>query len=467
MRVNFSDKTREGEWLFVIIVFLYFLIIYFAWYPGVFTRDEEDIVAQGLSGNFHDGHSPLLVRLWQLTGMVKIGPSIPYFIALSSTIFFSALLVRRVLISSLISSIALLLFFLAPPVFVSMGLVTKDLFFVASMLMVFWSLTKYLEGKRFIQAAMVLLAIQFAVLIRIDAIFALLPIVIYLFWTVFDKYIFTRLISNILAVTLGIVMLFMILVSARSINRVVFDAKPYHAEQVMMLFDLASISIQVDQMLIPSSRLGQEGYPLSLLKARFSPAAADPILWGADGYHFLYAPNADHIELRDAWIDAIRKYPGAYARGRAEYASRFVGIRNNSPWLMGQFFADESMVVNLPQQGWLRTKSPLQEFYGQISLSQWLHYIYVPWVWILAGMFFIVLWMFRSIDDQPSIISKVVPQLLVISAISYTFLMCMVSASALARYHSWPRIAIGLVVAMAIASFMNDKKHIAVLTNDR
>jgi hypothetical protein len=450
-----DNQSNCSKNQFFLIVLLCFGLVYFSWFPGVFTRDEEGILAQGMTGFFNDGHSPLLVRLWQLTGMIKIGPAIPYFIASASAIYFSARLFCQIFPSFLPASMALIFFVFLPPVFVSFGLVTKDLFFVASMLAVMQCATTCAKNTNGRQVIKLLVAMQVAVLIRIDAVFALLPFAIYFSNDWICPYIANRFAAKALAALMTVIMILLLLVDARTINRFVFSAKPYHAEQVSMLFDLAAISIQIDQMLIPSSRLGEDGFPLPLLRARFSPASADPIIWGPDKHHLVYTPNADQPELHRAWFNALTKYPVEYLRARAEYASRVLGIRNDVPWLMGQFQADESMVDRLPQQGWLRTKSPLQELYSQISLANWGHYIYLPWVWLFAGIVSWFLWDWKASNNVDSLASRLIPRLLAGSAISYTFLMCIVSAASLARYHAWPRIGFGFVIAITITSLLS------------
>jgi hypothetical protein len=450
-RLTDSNMRGSKRGVFLLVP-LCFLVVYFAWYPGVFTLDEVDIVTQGISRSYHDGHSPLLVRLWEWLAIIKAGPAIPYFVAAAGVVLLSSLLLRRIVAGRAYWLIAFALFCFMPPVFVSLGLVSKDLFFVAAMLAVMLALGRFAEKRTPIRALLVLLAMLLSTLIRVDAIFALLPIAIYFCWTIFTGRPSRRQFSMVSAVFIGVAILFSLLMGAKGINRVLFDAKPYHAEQVMMLFDLASISLQVDQMLLPSSRLSPEGFPLPLLRARFSSAYADPLIWGPDGHHLLYAPDADHAELHNAWFAAIKKYPIEYIRARAEYASRFIGIRNNSSGLLGHFFSDESVPNKFPGQGWENTDSVLQKLYFQISISRWGWYVYLPWVWLLAGSIGLALWGSRTARSQATVMSRDMPQLLVASAISYTALMCFVSTASIARYHAWPRVAIGLVIAIAVTS---------------
>src|SRR5438067_1503600 len=132
------------EILFWLIAVLCAGCIFFAWYPGVFNADENDILTQALNGRYHDAHSPLLVRLWQLAAFVKVGPAIPYFVAVTSTVVFSALLLRRLLPVAPAACALVVLLFL-PPVFASLGLVTKDLFFASAMLAVVLCAATYVE----------------------------------------------------------------------------------------------------------------------------------------------------------------------------------------------------------------------------------------------------------------------------------------------------------------------------------
>jgi len=456
-------RLFDGRTLFWVLAAICFVIVYLAWFPGVFTRDEEDIVLQNIHHAYHDGHSPLLVRLWQITGAIKIGPAIPYFIASAAAIYLSASLLRLILPSKLSSSVALVCFIFSPPVFASLGLVTKDLFFADSMMCAVLCMSRFARYPTPIRAISTFGSFYIPAFIRVEAIFALVPL--FLWFLVCLATSKSNPGHSTIARTSRVVVIFTFIFAILTIplvistvNRYAFHANPFHGEQPLLLFDLATISVQTDMMLIPKSRLGSAGFPMSLLRARLSSSAVDSVIWGPDAHGLIYSPNADQNELLRAWMEALRKHPQQYVRARAEYAARFFGLRNDVPWLRGQFLGDESMVQRLPEQGWLRTKSVLQEFYGTLAASPgWRHYAYVPWVWLLVGIASWLIWSYRS--SGPLVPhSFFVCATLAMSAISHNLIMCIVSASTLARYHTWPRIVFGLLFAAAVASFLPSKE---------
>jgi hypothetical protein len=437
-------------------------IVYASWFPGVFTLDEQDMVSQTISGVFHDWHSPLLVRLWQVTGTIKIGPAIPYFIACAVAIFCAAALLRLILPFKPAASIALLCFIFSPPVFVSLGLVTKDLFFADSMMLAVLLMSRFARSPTVLQAIFYFPILYIPVFIRLDAIFALIPVFLW-FFTSLGKSISLPILKNPGAakVLLSTLVIFAILsgpLLVSTVNRFPLHARPVHSEQIFMLFDLTAISVQTNTMLVPKSRLRTETNPLSVLRARLSPSAADTLVWGPDANNLIYSPDADHSELHQAWLNALRKYPLQYLRTRGEYAARFFGIRNDVDWLRGQFSGDESMVQRLPEQGWLRAQSHLQAFYASLSLGPgWSHYAYLPWVWMLVGVASWLTWSLRSYLRSPTLSFQIVTTLGT-SAILHNFFMCIVSAEAVARYHTWSRIVFGMLFAIAVASFLPSSK---------
>lgn len=426
-----------------------FLLLYFAWYPGVFTLDERDILDQALSGRRHDGHSPLLVELWRLAQPIKAGPAIPYLLGLGAAVALAAALLRRLLPSPFAAALGLCCLVLLPPVFVSLGQVTKDLFFVGAMLAVVLAALRYRAAPGPLRLAVVLATMQLAILIRIDAAFALFPIAAWLAWPALRRARAAPL-AAALAGALAALLIVGLLLASKLASARLFKASAFHAEQVMMLFDLAAISIETDRMLLPPSRLGPAGFALPLLRARFNPASADALVWSRDRHHLVYAADADQGELHAAWGAAILAHPGEYARFRAEYAARFIGIRNNADSLRGQFFGDPSMLAEAGR-GWRATGSPLQQLYYRLSNAPRLQWLYLPWFWLACASVPLALGGAGGGAAAAATPPREVAVLLVVSAVSYTASMALLSAAAIGRYHSWPRVAIGIALIVTLA----------------
>ncbi|XYJ11329.1 hypothetical protein ACSUZJ_04900 [Telluria sp. B2] len=446
-----APASRDRE-LHLVFVFLCFVLLYFTWFPGVFTQDELDIFNQSMGAPRHDGHSPLMVRFWSLTGRIFPGPALPYSIGLAAVLYFSLCLFKKISLTRAGSAIALFVLIALPPVFVTLGLVTKDLFFVAAMLAVFVALANHVGQAKRKTLLVTALAMQLAVLIRVDAIFALFPLLVYLSWRELTAVRRASFAINAAALVAGAMLVLCFMGISRFANTYVFKVSPYHAEQVTMLFDLSAMSVDTDMMLLPASRLGG-GYPLPVLRARFNPAIADGLIWSTDANHLVYHPGANHAELAAAWLGGIRNYPLSYLKFRAEYMAKFIGLRNDAPRLRGHFFADESMVGD-GSLGWRKTHSPLQQFYYQLSETDIGKYLFMPWLWLVTGL--LVLFGFAAgwLRAHGTRVERIVPQLLVISALSYTFLMSAISTAAMGRYHAWPRMAIGLALLAALSQLV-------------
>jgi hypothetical protein len=445
-----APPPRRVLWL---VAFLCFLVVYGAWYPGVFTLDEKDIVAQGLSGQLHDGHSPLLVQFWALTHKLKPGPSIPYLIGLVFVLVMATKLLYELLGTVLGAAASLCGLILLPPVFVALALVTKDLFFVGAMLLVVRVVARYARQPQRRTLVCALLAMQLAVLLRIDAVFALLPVALYLGSIVGRTRNVKPAATAILSLVGSGLVLIALLAGTKLFAQVVLRAKPLHAEQVMMLFDLSAISLAQDRVLIPASRHAAAGFPLTLIRARFDNANSDELIWSKDSHQLIYAPGANHAELHQSWRQAVMTYPASYLRFRTEYAAAFMGIRYNREPLRGQFTGDGSMARN-PEAGWEPARSPMQRLYAGLANSPSVQFVYMPWFWLLCGVFPLLVFGARPQAAQRSSVLASHGVLLVFSAVSYTLLMATVSASALARYHAWPRVAIGVAIVLAVTELV-------------
>lgn len=442
---------------FGLVLFLCILLVYSTWYPGIFTQDERDILGQALSGHLHDGHSPLLVKFWGLTQYLKPGPAIPYLTGVVVAVLAAASLLRQALRSTFAAAASLCCLILLPPVCVSLGLVTKDLFFIGAMLTVMLGVVRHVTQPRQRHLVFTLGAALLAVMVRIDAVFALLPILSFLAWQAAVRRHPGRMRALLLAGVCTVSIVLALVGVSKLIAKYAFHTTAYHAEQVSMLFDLAAISVETDQMLIPASRLGPDGFPLPMLRARFKTGSADAIIWSSDAHHLVYAPGADHGELHRAWVKAIAAHPREYLLFRAEYAANFIGIRNNEDWLRAQFSGDASMTRDAASL-WEQSKAPLQALYQWLSASPSLQIVYLPWCWLLGALFPLFVFGVRQVVPNAAAQAGNVAVLLIASAFSYTLAMGLVSAAAIGRYHSWPRMAIGMAIVLAAAELV---RHVA------
>jgi hypothetical protein len=92
-------------------------------------------------------------------------------------------------------------------------------------------------------------------------------------------------------------------------------------------------------MLVPDSWL-QPGTTLDDLREHFTVhgGGVNGLLFGPEPpLRFMITDTRQHAELRDAWIDAIREHPVAYARHRASFALSFLGL-TGGPFVRGNVF---------------------------------------------------------------------------------------------------------------------------------
>ncbi len=113
---------------------------------------------------------------------------------------------------------------------------------------------------------------------------------------------------------------------------------------LLVLWDLAGMSLQSQQLLIPDLARTPETN-LENLRERFSPYACVPLFTGPGRVrHGLEGEQFDPGELallRRAWLDAIAAHPGAYLRHRAAVAKRLFGsYRGHAE---GLFFVPETV----------------------------------------------------------------------------------------------------------------------------
>lgn len=287
--------------------------IAFFW-PGVASYDSVVQYQQVLSGDFDDWHPPAMARLWALVhglGWTGQAPLFVFQILLywSGLALFAGALARR---GQAIAAVFVLLLGIWPPLLGWQTAVLKDAqmtgaLVAAAGLASWWRL----DGRRLPlwAAALVLLLLGYATLVRFNAAFATVPLAFGLIGGLrWDRPLFHAVL--VLATTAAV------LGALTPINQRLLDAKPSGVERSLPLFDLAGIAHRAGPQAVPL-------VPAGLWRRAEAKGCLTPILWDPIGDEKACGYIVDTMQqaapgakLRNAWLQGIASHPLAYAEHR-------------------------------------------------------------------------------------------------------------------------------------------------------
>ena len=303
------------------------------WFPGEPGPDSRSQYRQAVAGQFDDWHPPIMARLWSIFRLVADGDGPMFcFQVAGYWLGFGLIAVAlaragRPLVAWAMLGVALL------PQFVTLNVVIlKDVgmavAFLVAFAVLFWYRTQDREVHPAI-AAISLALLFYGTLVRANAVFAVVPLFVYLIrpqwlgrpW---------RLLAVSIAVAMAIVP------AANLFNHRILRAEPLRPIRSLQIFDLTGIAFysgdlavfgrnnsftraRVADCYVPNGwdRLG----PWGECRHFWNRLAVSPDMQGAveklDTRSVMRAnPNPD---LPGLWLAAIVRHPLAYARHRLAY----------------------------------------------------------------------------------------------------------------------------------------------------
>ena len=295
------------------IVFSTIISVILSWlfYPGLLNDDTIDQIRQSRVWIFHDTHPPILAASWRLLDFNNVPlplsavlvQNFALCLGLSLIIFYFS----RSLIYSMIAAVFVIFF---PPIFSWVGHIYKDVSMVAAFLLSFGLVTYagYFRNLRCIFFAILSIAVcvlLFATGVRYNAFFIALVMCP---WAL--AFLLNRRVTKKGVVAAGICIALMISYAGGRLNKSLTTKRDY-SEQFQMLYDLAGISIQVGDLLIPPDFLSHRDFDLARLKVIYK-SRSDRSLYATEPAIINLSDPKRIRELSNIWISNIIKHPIAW-----------------------------------------------------------------------------------------------------------------------------------------------------------
>ena len=322
-----AGRRALPAWPIFLLVVAGYLLTVLVFYPGYSTTDARYVYADARAGQLGDWQSPVMGVLWLLIDPVAPG-ALSMFL-LTATLYwlgFGLLALIAARRSPALALLALLLAF-APPAFVFVGMVWRDVLFgvvwLAAAMLAFPVADRQARARWPIQAVALLL-ITLGVLLRPNAIFAAPFLAVYAIWParVDVKRIALLLVPGVIVFYALVPLVYYGMLDVKRQN-------PLHS---ILVFDLGGITHFSGENQFPVTWTADQA-------ALLTSKCYDPVRWDT----YWHVPPCSFVMQRlerpddvifgtprlvSAWWQAVAAHPLAYLEHRATFMWQFLGRSN-------------------------------------------------------------------------------------------------------------------------------------------
>ncbi|MGI9055313.1 MAG: hypothetical protein ACR2F2_05865 [Pyrinomonadaceae bacterium] len=321
--LNNSYKL-DHWWLGYLICLTGFIITIAAFYPGMMSPDSIDNFNSGRQGIYRDIASPVMSYLWGLLDSIFPGPALMFVLQnllfwCGCAIFWYAARTKHILLRLL-----LVLFGFMPQIISQLTTVWKDVqlaaaFFFVSALLYFSKQTKYVFP---VLITPVFLFYGYAV--RLNAAAAVLPLAVWtgiIFCELYSSQSFIQR-KTIYGGLTGIVYFFVLTAGVYFVNNKLTEGKTVYPSQQIFLYDLAAISLDRNEPLLPEYVLQKSNFSLENVKTGYNFRSVNSLIYGdhpkkGDSPILKLTQNPDEITaLKNKWYETVADNKLSYLRHR-------------------------------------------------------------------------------------------------------------------------------------------------------
>lgn len=403
-----------------------------ALWPGYALYDTVGQFRQALSGQYDDWHPPVMARLWALLHDRFGGAGGPMFALQLGAYCLGFGLIAEALaaIGRWRSAVAVLLLAASPLLLGWQGAILKDAQMLGVLVAGVGIVASFALRERrmpMIVATVVAVLFGYAMLVRSNAVFAVVPLVVLLAPRP------AGLIGKLLAI--GVVSL-VVIAAQPFINHQIFHARASGVEKTQPIYDLAAIGVR--------EPAGSPFTPAELTTFR-TKGCVKPFFWDPLGDEVACSGQVERLQgeapgtLYQLWARAIVEHPAAYARHRLAHWN------STERWLVppGRIGAEPPETSNENDIGLLAPSSRLSTIVQSLGAAEAGTPLGWPIVWtFIALVAASIAWERRNEPAAGLALA------LAASAIGLEASFLVVSIASDLRYHLWSMTASALALVL-------------------
>jgi hypothetical protein len=306
-----------------------------SFWPGHMNADTLTQIDGVRTGSVTDRHAWLLSELWRVVWPLGVNTG---WVLTATLITFMAgsYLALRAALGPIGAAVGAAIVALLPQNFGSLGLIGRDIWFAAFLVLAFGLLVRASQRTGRAQIAFFLAALIAAVLAQASRQNAITAVVVFFAGAAFLAYmrwggrwrLAERLRSGrwrrLVGYALGGVLASVLVTGALAIARPAFGVQSQHPEQWLYIYDLAALSQREDRVLF--SRRIFPAQDLATLEQRMAPDNVVPLVVPPDPPIVTPLPEAEFDRLSSDWREAVLDDPLEYLDVRWDLFMRQIAV---------------------------------------------------------------------------------------------------------------------------------------------
>jgi len=289
-----------------------FLINLFIFWPGQMEPDSICQYNAAISGIFSDHHPPVMSLLWKFLNIIHTGSGLMFLFHL--ILLYSSTLIFMIIFNSsqLIWLYACLPLF--PQIFIYSSLILKDVGFAFSYLFIIAILsysTMKTKSLNLYQIIIILFLLSYGTSVKFQAIY-ICPIITLIF-----SYCLNNLKFNLKTFILSFFIYTLIFFSIKCLHdSLIPPEKRSHSWQFVKLYDLAAISIKLDDPIFPDFVKNNPNFSFENIKKNFTHEKVDALIFPDHAPLIKGTNESERKQLLYCWYKNILKHPYIYLSHR-------------------------------------------------------------------------------------------------------------------------------------------------------
>jgi hypothetical protein len=303
-------------------------------WPGHMNADTLNQISEVQSGNLTNQFAPVISAIWHQFHEIGAGPG---WVLTAQLVAFLAgsYIVLRVAFGTLTAAIVAILVTLSPPVFGQIGLLGRDTWFVAILVLTFGLTIRAANSQareRVVFAVLAMVGAWLAIATRPNAMPGVVLVLIVIAALGLAAWKARRPASRafstdrrlVAAATVVGIAATLALMGVNVAASAALHARDINPEQGIAIYDLAAISHRERKNLFPPEVMPERG--MRPVDASWNPDSNIAYVVGPTASIQLYLPPDKVRTLTDSWFDAVTKYPGTYLAERWTLFLRQIGV---------------------------------------------------------------------------------------------------------------------------------------------
>lgn len=464
------------RWVFALFLLFSFYLTLSVYFPGVYTNDSADQLRQALTDHYDDWHPPLMAWFWSVliktTGRIE-SLMICHLLFMMVGAIYWAKIFERLKMGYL--SLIIPVLFLSPIVINFSGVVWKDVGFASALFLTCGIVGVALIDKYIsLRCSLVVVGLlTYAFGVRLNGVFAVFPITLFLVWTIFSTRIqkfsnFSKFATFAFSVIISFSMLVALLVCVYVFSYHYIKSEKRYPIQYLELYDIAGISHISGRDYFPNFITSSPGHNFQKISQEYIESVsvqgnANNLLFrGQDGSASLIPLNKDdelQKQLRASWLMAMLQEPRAYLKHRLSVMN-FLMAKGMYYFQKPQSDSDRKSVLEINSVELKEIKLLEFDFLGEAGAKYFFSnsmtaaqgsLLYNGWFWLVLLVFELFVGLVMMRRSRSGFIMVMVSA----SGLLYIFPYFIVAPASDFRYLYWSSIS-GSILAIFIISLAID-----------